>query len=83
MEIFRLNTKRSAYDGWPHLVLTFRRVSVESDGDRDEENIEEPSQCNDDIRDFSVTSEFFPHHDDEGVYCYRLNLLVSKLCWTG
>ena len=61
-------------------------MGVESDGDRDEENIEEPSQCNDNIRDFNVTSEFFlffPHHDDEGVYCYRLNLLVSKHCWTG
>ena len=61
-------------------------MSVKSDGDRDEENIEEPSQSNDDIRDFNVTSEFFlffPHHDDEGVYCYRLNLPVSIHCWMG
>ena len=57
-------------------------MGIESDGDRDEENIEEPSQCNDNIRDFNVTGDFFlffPHHDDEGVYCYRLKSPVSKL----
>ena len=54
-------------------------MSVESDGDRHEENIEDPSQCNDDVRDFFVIRKFSPHHNDEGMDCYRLILSVSKL----
>ena len=53
-------------------------MSVKSDGDRDEEDIEEPSQSNDNIRNFNVISEFLPHHDDKCMYRYRLDLWVSK-----